>query len=157
MVLIKIEAYFTKKIYKRRDTNFFRFLALQVFLTIWPLKKEGADKPPPISKRVNQRYVRIIDKWRGQKETGELFTASTATVCSSCQANFWQLLANLDNFATMAAFTKPSKSGTRQFSRDFSVPSALWGSQTASTNPMQRPAIMPSSLSCVNLTYFERK
>ncbi len=50
MVLIKIEAKFTKKRSKSRDRNFFRFLAL--FLTICLLKKGGADKPPPISKRV---------------------------------------------------------------------------------------------------------
>ncbi len=50
------------------------------------------------AERVNQRNVRILDKWRGQKETGELFTASTATVCPSCQGNYWQLLANFVNF-----------------------------------------------------------
>jgi hypothetical protein len=52
LVLIKIEAQYTKKKSKRRDRNFYRFFALKVFLTIWPLKKGGADKPPPISKRV---------------------------------------------------------------------------------------------------------
>jgi hypothetical protein len=53
MVLIKIEAQFTKKRSKRRDRNFFGFLALKVFLTIWLLKKGGAERSPPISKRVN--------------------------------------------------------------------------------------------------------
>ncbi len=52
MVLLKIEAKFTQKRSKSRDRNFFRFLALKVFLTIFLLKKGGADKPPPISKRV---------------------------------------------------------------------------------------------------------
>ena len=47
MVLIKLEAKFTKKRSKSRDRNFFRFLALKVFFTIWLLKKGGADKPPP--------------------------------------------------------------------------------------------------------------
>ena len=52
MVLIKIEAQYTKKISKKRDRNFFRFFALKVFLTIWPLKKGGPISPSPISKRV---------------------------------------------------------------------------------------------------------
>jgi hypothetical protein len=52
MILIKIEAQFTKKRSKRRDRNYFRFLALKVFLTIWILKKEGAERSPPLSKRV---------------------------------------------------------------------------------------------------------
>jgi hypothetical protein len=55
MVLIKIEAKFTKKRSKSRDRNFLRFLALKVFLTIFLLKKGGADKPPPISKRVMKK------------------------------------------------------------------------------------------------------
>ncbi len=62
----------------------------------------------PGAERVNQRdalAVRIVDKWRGQKETCEVLTASTSKMCPSCQGNFWQLLANSDNFATMAAFT----------------------------------------------------
>ena len=54
MVLIKIEAKYTKKRSKSRDRNFFRFLALKVFLTFCLLKKGGADKPPAISKRVNK-------------------------------------------------------------------------------------------------------
>jgi hypothetical protein len=49
MVLIKIEAQCKKKRYKKRDRNCFRFLALEVFFSIWPLKKEA---PPPPSKRV---------------------------------------------------------------------------------------------------------
>jgi hypothetical protein len=57
MVLIKIEAQCTKKTSKRRDSNFFRFLALKIFLTIWPLKKGGADKPTPISKRVKCEFM----------------------------------------------------------------------------------------------------
>ena len=57
MVLIKIEAQCTKKRSKRRDSNFFRFLALKIFLTIRPLKKGGADKPPAISKRVRERKL----------------------------------------------------------------------------------------------------
>jgi hypothetical protein len=47
MILIKIEAQFTKKRYKRRDRNFFGFLALKIFLTIWLLKKGGLKGPPP--------------------------------------------------------------------------------------------------------------
>ncbi len=42
---------------QRRDINrgidiFSDFLLLGFFLSIWPLKKGGADKPPAISKRV---------------------------------------------------------------------------------------------------------
>jgi hypothetical protein len=55
MFLIKIKAKFTKKRSYGRDRNFFRFLALKVFLTILLLKKGGADKPPPISKRVKYK------------------------------------------------------------------------------------------------------
>ncbi len=65
MVLIKIEAKFTKKRSNSRDRNFFRFLALKGFLTILLLKKGGADKPPPpISKRVKKdinRYTYVLD------------------------------------------------------------------------------------------------
>jgi hypothetical protein len=54
MVLIKNEAQCIsiKKIFKKRDNNFFRFFILQVFLTIWPLKKRGGGvgKPPPLIK-----------------------------------------------------------------------------------------------------------
>jgi hypothetical protein len=57
MVLIKIEAKFTKKRSKSRDRNFFRFLALKGFLTICLWKKGGADKPPAISKRVRERKL----------------------------------------------------------------------------------------------------
>jgi hypothetical protein len=62
MVLMKIEAKFTKKRSKSRDRNFFRFLALKVFLTVCLLKKGGADKPPAISKRAKYRqyYLGLI-------------------------------------------------------------------------------------------------
>jgi hypothetical protein len=53
MILIKIVAQLTKKRSKRRDRNFFRFLALKVFLTILLLKKEGAERSPP--------YLRGLD------------------------------------------------------------------------------------------------
>jgi hypothetical protein len=62
MILTKIKAQFTKKRSKRRDRNFFRFLALKVFLTIRLLKKGGAERSPPISKRVNLVWVSISPK-----------------------------------------------------------------------------------------------
>jgi hypothetical protein len=55
MVLIKIETQYAKKRTKKRDRIFFRFLALMLFLTIWPLEKGGAISlpPPPIPKKAN--------------------------------------------------------------------------------------------------------
>jgi hypothetical protein len=37
-------------------------LTLKVFLTIWPLKKGGAKKPPPISKRVKRPKFKTTKK-----------------------------------------------------------------------------------------------
>ncbi len=76
MILIKIVAQFTKKRSKRRDRNFFRFLALKVFLTILLLKKGGAKRSPPISKRVKTvlcKYkINVVENKRWGDDHSEL-------------------------------------------------------------------------------------
>jgi hypothetical protein len=47
MILVKIEAQFTKKRSKRRDRNFFGFLALKVFFDYLAFEKRGGRKVPP--------------------------------------------------------------------------------------------------------------